>query len=354
MFAQPSSTEGVPFEPGSWTIVVVPDTQNAARSFPQVFIDSMQWIVDEKTNRNIQLMLHEGDIVDDNNTAQWQNAKNAISLLDGEVPYVLVTGNHDYGANGSSNNRTTLLNHFFSASDNPLNDPAQGGIHKGFFRLGELDNTYSTLIAPDGRKLLIFGLEFAPRQRVVDWANGIASKPQYQDHTAILLTHAYLEEGPPGLNDNPVGIRSNWDLFGSSRPFNPHSYGLANVSEPLDEVHDGEELWDELVTQNDIFELTLNGHYLSEGNSNMPEDGPATTALQTDVGKNGVLVHQMVANYQEQANGGNGYLRLLEFLPDGKTVRAKTYSPTLDRWLNDNRNLFSICLLGLGTPDDVD
>ena len=40
---------------------------------------------------------------------------------------------------------------------------------------GELENTYGTYTAPDGRKMLIFSLEFGPRQQVVDWANGIAS-----------------------------------------------------------------------------------------------------------------------------------------------------------------------------------
>ncbi len=38
---------------------------------------------------------------------------------------------------------------------------------------GELENTYSTFMAPDGRKMLIFSLEFGPRQAVVDWAKGL-------------------------------------------------------------------------------------------------------------------------------------------------------------------------------------
>ena len=29
----------------------------------------------------------------------------------------------------------------------------------------------------------------------------------------------------------------------------------------------------------------------------------------------------------EAGNGGDGWLRILEFLPDGKTVKVRTYSP---------------------------
>ena len=28
-----------------------------------------------------------------------------------------------------------------------------------------------------------------------------------------------------------------------------------------------------------------------------------------------------------EGNGGDGWLRILEFLPDGKTVKVRTYSP---------------------------
>jgi hypothetical protein len=41
-------------------------------------------------------------------------------------------------------------------------------------------------------------------------------------------------------------------------------------------------------------------------------------------------VHQLLANYQVLDNGGQGYMRLLEFKPDGQTVEVRTYSPWLD------------------------
>jgi len=34
-----------------------------------------------------------------------------------------------------------------------------------------------------------------------------------------------------------------------------------------------------------------------------------------------------VNNNGKYGNGGDGWLRILEFMPDGKTIKVKTYSP---------------------------
>ncbi len=58
----------------------------------------MEWIRDHRKERNIAVALHEGDITDDNDedgAFQWENARQSLSVLDGVIPYVLATGNHD-------------------------------------------------------------------------------------------------------------------------------------------------------------------------------------------------------------------------------------------------------------------
>ena len=50
----------------------------------------------------------------------------SLSVLDGVIPYVLVTGNHDYGLGGDVSTLRTLLNKSFNAAQNSLNDPEQG------------------------------------------------------------------------------------------------------------------------------------------------------------------------------------------------------------------------------------
>ena len=55
------------------------------------------------------------------------------------------------------------------------------------------------------------------------------------------------------------------------------------------------------------------------------------------------LVHEMWANYQNQVKvGGEGYLRIIEFLPDGKMVHVQSYSPLLDIYLQDAGNQFKL------------
>ena len=287
----------------SWSMVVVPDSH-----VQPYFGAQTQWIADNRAARRIKLVLHNGDIVNTNTAAEWATSRAAMATLDGKVPYMIALGNHDIGDGGKANNRNTLLNDYFTLADNPLNHSATDGIVTVERVPGRLDNTYATFTAPDGRKMLVFSLEFGPRQEVVDWANGIASQAQFQDHTAILNTHAYLDLLSQG------GRNSN--------RWNPHTYGVAP------DVHDGEELWQELVGINANFEMTFNGHYI------------ATVDRQQSTGTHGNVVHEMVHNRQYETQG---YLRLLEFLNDGRTVRVRTRS-TAGEWLADPANEFQIML----------
>jgi hypothetical protein len=52
----------------------------------------------------------------------------------------------------------------------------------------------------------------------------------------------------------------------------------------------------------------------------------------------------MLANYQFRELGGEAYLRLLEFRPDGRTVQVKTYSPLHDRWMTAPDQQFSFVI----------
>jgi len=314
------AADPLPFVPGSWTIAVLPDTQRyASSSNPAVsgiLTEMTTWLAAQKSARDIQFVLTEGDLTDYNSAAEWGRVKASFSVLDGQLPYAMVTGNHDYGPGGNAGDRTTSLNSYFGITDNPLNDPAHGGAAGGFYQTGRLENTYYRFTAPDGRKMLIFALEWGPRDAVVSWAEGVAAA--HSDHTAALVTHAYL------YSDD---TRYNWATRGSSQSWNPHAYSTAY--EPGG-TNDGEELWEKLVSRNGNFELTFNGHVLNGGRGYL-----RSTARE------GNGVHQMLFNAQFEPNGGNGWLRLIEFLPDGQTVRAKTYSPHLDQWRTDPANQFT-------------
>lgn len=353
-----------------WSIVIVPDTQlytntsitpnvigpnNPGQCCDAAAIDSLNemlgWIAGEVSGANqynIKLVLGLGDIVHNNLADEWSSKYASFSQLNNIVPYILSTGNHDY-ADGNPTTRNTLLNNYFSLGQNTLNTSPQG-IFTTEKDTGKLENTYSTFLAPDGRKLLIFNLEFGPRQEVVDWANSIASKDEYRDYTAILLTHSYLENYPPH-DINGAAQRNNWSgiypVEDVSKNGNPHYWAYPRIqNSTLGEVHDGEELWNELVKVNSNFEIVLNGHHTYTWG----EDSLGSAYLES-TRNNAPDVHQMFFNAQFTENaqgeftGGDGYIRLLTFLPDRKTVEVRTYSPIKGQpgvgvWRTDPSNEF--------------
>lgn len=295
----------IPIQPGSWTLAILPDTQVYSQTYPQHFNAQTQWIADNAAAMNIKMVLHEGDIVNNNNVAQWNNAKAALSILDtAGVPYALAPGNHDYGPNGNASTRDTLFHNpeYFGPTTPYANQPTVGG----FFEAGKTDNSYHTFSA-GGEDWLVLALEFGPRDNVVAWANSVVES--HPNHKAMLVTHAYM------YYDETI---YDWATKGSSQSWNPHSYGVANLPGG---VNDGQELWDGLVKLHDNFRFTFNGHVLSDG-----------TGYRGTQGIHGNAVHQMLANYQMKTQGGIGDMRLLEFLADGETVVVRTYSPILDRY----------------------
>lgn len=323
----------------SYTFVVLPDLQNYNKYAKNQanLMEMMRWIVDNAEARNIVLALQEGDLVEQNailegggkgwgdqtGIEQWTAARSAFSILDGRLPYILCTGNHDYGERRAEN-RETHFNEFFKPDDNPLvSDGHGGGILRGMglnaFGVETLENAYYEFVGPDGREFLILSLEFGPRQAAVDWGNSILSMEEYAGHTAILLTHSFLEEDDTYDND-------------------PHYYGIAESGD----THGGQELWDELVGPSTNIEMTFNGH--AKGDQ---------VGYRVDPNAAGKPVHQMLFNAQysgggskEGGNGGDGWMRLVTFMPDGRTVRVRTFSPYLEargrvEWRTGKEDQFS-------------
>jgi len=304
----------------SWVLVMLPDIQSYvdhAEHYP-LLTGIMEWIAVNRDELNIALVVQVGDLVfqngvplaelssgDQNSTQQWRNVRDAFDVLNGVVPYIVVPGNHDYGI-VDADGRFTQFNDYFQPATNPLNDPELGGILAG---MGEnaygdhtLENAYYDFLAPDGRRMLLMALEWGPRQNIVDWARGIASQDEYADYTKVLVTHAYM------YHDD---TRYDFADKGTGQGANPHVY-----TGTQDDTHDGEELWDELVNAVPGFELVLSGH--------VGGDMVGYLASESDYGHS---VHQLLFNAQFLPLGGEGWIRLLEFDADGKTVRVHTFSP---------------------------
>jgi VCBS repeat-containing protein len=262
-----------------FTIIALPDTQHYSEAFPAVFTSQTQWIVNSKESRNIVFVTHEGDIVEHNsNTTEWQRANTSMSLLDGVVPYGMGPGNHDLP--------TTLFNQYFPYT-RYQGLPWYGGHYQNLN-----DNNYQ-LFSAGGMDFVIVHMIFCPPADAVAWADSVFKS--YPDRIGIMTTHAYLGLG---------AVRST------------HVCGSTQY------------LWDSLAVPNPNLQFMLSGHVHGE-------------ARRTDV-VSGRTVFQMLADYQDRASGGEGWLRILRFVPGDNKVYVQTYSPWLNRFETDADSEFSL------------
>jgi len=194
--------------PEDFTIVVLPDTQKYAESYPDIFTSQTQWIVDNKEALNIVFVTHEGDIVNNwNSITEWDRANTSMSLLDGIVPYSVVPGDHDhYGEDPPGS--TEYYEQYFPAS-RFAGYSYWGGSYAGSYG-GSYDETYPhtnnnnyQLLTIGGDDYIFVSLDFCPSQDEIDWANGILTT--YSDRKAMLTTHGLLD-----TNANYFGSGDFW------------------------------------------------------------------------------------------------------------------------------------------------
>lgn len=292
-----------------FSVVVLPDTQVYSKSYPQIFKIQTDWIVRNAAYHNIKFVLHAGDVVDSGatNPAEWENAKAALDLIDqAGIPLLIAMGNHDYDDLAQTRSSETFNRYF--GIERYQGKPWFGGA----FEPDRAENVYA-LFDVNGRKYLVLVLEFGPRDAVIEWADGVLAA--HPDATAIILTHSYLHDD---------GMRTH-----EASEWNPKRYGLGG------DANDGEDLWHKLIKKHPNVRLVLSGHTLGTG-----------VARRVDVGEHGNLVFQVLANYQMQANGGDGYLRLLKFYENGN-IDVLTYSPYTWAYKTDAENQFVIGDAGL-------
>lgn len=294
----------------AWTLAVLPDTQYYASNYPEIFDLQTRWLVEHETELNIRYAVHEGDIVDVDNATQWQNASRSMRLLDGRLPYSVLPGNHDYPGAGGISSRDGLMNQYFPIA-------AMRAWNLGLVEAYEQDRIENTAhhFNAGGREYIIISLEFGPRDRVVTWAKDVLTR--HASCIGIVVTHAYL------YGD---GTRYDWAAKGSAQDWNPHSY-LDRLGE---HVNDGQELWDRLVAPSANVRMVLSGHAIGVSRRTGIRDGAPP-------------VYELMADFQGYANGGDGWLRLMEFRPDA-TVVVRTYSPYRNEYMTDPNNLFTFQL----------
>lgn len=280
----------------NFTVILLPDTQFYSQDYPAQFIAQTQWIIGNRRGLNIVYVVHVGDIVQlANQEYQWKNADAAMSVLEDPLttalrdgmPYGIAPGNHDQWPLGDPDGDSTrLYNHYFGV------DRFVGRSYYGDHYGGNNDNHYDFFSA-GGMDFIMLYLEYdtTPDESVLRWADNVLKT--YSNHHAILVSHYLMD----------VGEQSS---------FGPQGTAIYNF----------------LKGNPNVF-LMLCGHMHGEGK-------------RTDVDMpSGSMIQTILADYQDRANGGDGWLRILEFSPAYNEIHVKTYSPTLDTFETDADSQFT-------------
>lgn len=294
-------------------MVIMPDPQTYVKfSRNQPILELMTaWIGENIDPLNMKMVLCTGDLVEQNDMpnpdgvngnqpskSQWESVSGAFKRLDGRVAYIAGTGNHDFGFK-SAENRQTEYDSYFPPDKNFLSQKMLR--EAGFDGDGNpsLTNAVYEMTSPHGQKILYMVLEFAPRNAVIDWAKKVLAQEKYKDHFVVLLTHSYL---------------------------NSKSERIETEGYPLVDRNYGQAVWEKLVQPSTNIRMVFSGHI------GVPDNILGHIGFRSDKNAAGKKVSQMVFNAQAlgggwHGNGGDGWLRYLEFMPGGKKVKVKTFSP---------------------------
>jgi hypothetical protein len=273
-------------------LIILPDTQEYTKQelggLIGMFTAQTQWIVNNRVDRNIVGVAHEGDITDKWNATEYDRSLTAMTkledpattgLADG-IPYGMLMGNHD-------DDNPALFNQYYGVSR------FSGRSYYGGHYSTTNDHNY-TLFSGAGRDFVVVSLSYAPSSAVLTWAKGVLEANP--NRVGIVVSHSILNESET--------IPASWTSEGSTI-YNALQ-GTANLR------------------------LMFCGH-MSNSSSSPSWHGEGR---RTDT-YGGYTIHSVLADYQDRESGGNGKLRILQFVPAENKVRVRTYSPYTNVWEAD-------------------
>jgi hypothetical protein len=248
------------------------------------------WIVAQRATRNIPYVVELGDCVQNGDNGgdpiEWVRADTALRIIEDPVttgmpegmPYGVCVGNHDQSPTGDADGTTTYYNQYFGIGR------FQGRSYYGGHYGTSNDNWYD-LFSASGMDFIVVSMEYdtTPDAAVLSWADNLLTT--YSNRRAIVASH--------------------W---------------ICNTGNPATFSTQGQAIYDALKPHSNLF-LMLCGH--------VPGEGRRQDTF------NGITVNTLLSDYQSRTNGGNGWLRIMEFSPANNVVRVRTYSPWLDQFEAD-------------------
>lgn len=313
-------------EEGAFSMILVPDPQSYTKFAANQPLFDLQtaWIAQNIDRLNIKAALFTGDMVEHNGKQislplpnpyngdqtgrqQWEAVSRALSRLDNRLPYVVAQGNHDIG-HITATDRHSLAPEFIRPERNIKFEKCLVSTCPNWEGVHTMENSAYEFIDKAWGKILVITFEFAPRDEAIEWAKQLTESAEYKEHKVIILTHSWLDT---------AGNR------------------IAKEGYTLSPCNWAEAVWQKLVYPSKNICLVLCGHTGAapkiDGDVAKTNFKP-TSSYRVDKAADGRNIPQMMFNSQQgdgdwNGNGGDCWLRILEFKPDGKTISVRTFSP---------------------------
>ena len=314
-------------DPASSTMILLGDHQGYIKYDlnQPLFSHQLAWVSDNVENLNIKAVLCTGDLVEqnDNNALtrkmlnqtsrqMWNAVSDSFRWLDGKVPYLISPGNHDYGFKHAEDEHTFFPDYFTAERQGKVLLDCLVAEHPNREGRASLENAAFEFELPGwSRKILVITAEFAPSDAAVEWARNLCLSDNFKDHVVIYITHSYMK-----CDGKCKNARNTTEKYGLTQKKGNNS---------------GEQLWDKLFSKVPNIRLVICGHHGHGMDKDKKDVYEWNTGWRVDRNDAGNKVGQMMFNVQTlgggwEGNGGDGWLRILEFMPDGKTMKVRTYS----------------------------
>ena len=313
-------------EQGSFSMILVPDPQSYTKFAANQPLFDLQtaWIAQNIDLLNIKAALFTGDMVeqtgklistplpndyngDQTGRQQWEAVSRALSRLDNRLPYVVAQGNHDIG-HITATDRHTIMPEIIYPERNIKWEKSLVSTCPNFEGVHTMENSAYEFKDKAWGNLLVITMEFAPRDEAIAWAKELTESEAYKNHKVIILVHSWLNTAGDRITSEGYTLRPcNW----------------------------ADDVWKKLVYPSKNIVMVLSGHSGAapkiEGDVASTNFKP-TTSYRIDKAADGRDIPQMMFNSQQgdgdwNGNGGDCWLRILEFKPDGKTISVRTFSP---------------------------
>jgi hypothetical protein len=294
-------------------IAVIPDTQSYTKDPANhaLLLQQTQWIAENSGTENIAFITHVGDVIQSGGgrgagrsesqlIEQWQFADENYKQFDGSTPYSIAYGNHDFDTFADSSAGSSRAQSYFGASRYEMYDWFGGSSPDGenfyqFFEIG-------------GQRLMHVAIKFQPDQQTLDWVGELVRETNLP---TIISTHAYLVDAGTARGGGTDEVEAGHD--------------------PI-----GETIWNGLVRSTDQIFMVICGHNHSGVNITVSgeysEDGEHHQISFNDAGRE---VYEILADYQDYPNGGDGWFQLVDLDPDAARISVRTWSPFLNKYQED-------------------